>query len=113
MLCETSPGKGKAHVHFSQHHQGQRRLLRGEQASMASWSANQRTTCAGRGRTGRGGHTVSEASVIAVTRAHEVKLYDCRDAYSGALEAMAAADERVCALVSDSVSSTKLKPFSQ
>jgi len=41
------------------------------------------------------------------------KLYDCRDAYSQALEAMAAADPRVCAIVSDSVSSTKLKPFSQ
>ena len=40
-------------------------------------------------------------------------LYDCRDAYSRALEAMAAADPRVCALVSDSVSSTKLKNFSQ
>lgn len=40
-------------------------------------------------------------------------LYDCRDAYSQALEAMAAADSRVCALVSDSVSSTKLKSFSQ
>ena len=41
------------------------------------------------------------------------KLYDCRDAYSQALESMAAADTRVCAVVSDSVSSTKLKSFSQ
>jgi transketolase len=41
------------------------------------------------------------------------KLYDCRDAYSQALESMAAADPRVCAVVSDSVSSTKLKSFSQ
>lgn len=41
------------------------------------------------------------------------KLYDCRDAYSQALEKMAAADPRVCAIVSDSVSSTKLKPFSE
>jgi transketolase len=40
-------------------------------------------------------------------------LHDCRDAYSQALEAMAEADERVCAVVSDSVSSTKLKNFSQ
>ena len=45
--------------------------------------------------------------------AQEVKLFDCRDAYSQALEAMAASDPRVCALVSDSVSSTKLKSFSQ
>ena len=41
------------------------------------------------------------------------KLYDCRDAYSQALESMAATDARVCAVVSDSVSSTKLKSFSQ
>jgi transketolase len=41
------------------------------------------------------------------------KLYDCRDAYSQALESMAATDTRVCAVVSDSVSSTKLKLFSQ
>ena len=41
------------------------------------------------------------------------KLYDCRDAYSKALEAMAENDPRVCAVVSDSVSSTKLKYFSQ
>jgi transketolase len=43
----------------------------------------------------------------------KTKLYDCRDAYSQALESMAAADPRVCAVVSDSVSSTKLKSFSQ
>jgi transketolase len=40
-------------------------------------------------------------------------LYDCRDAYSKALEEMAEADPRVCALVSDSVSSTKLNSFSE
>ncbi len=40
------------------------------------------------------------------------KLYDCRDAYSQALEALADKDARVCAVVSDSVSSTKLKNFS-
>jgi transketolase len=39
------------------------------------------------------------------------KLYDCRDAYSQTLEAMAAEDTRVCAVVNDSVSSTKLKTF--
>ena len=43
----------------------------------------------------------------------EVKagLYDCRDAFAATLEAMAAEDERVAAVVSDSVSSTKLKGF--
>ena len=50
---------------------------------------------------------------VDVTPAQEVKLYDCRDAYSRTLETMAAADQRVCALASDSVSSTKLKSFSQ
>jgi transketolase len=45
--------------------------------------------------------------------ARKSQLYDCRDAYSQALMAIAEADQRVCALVSDSVSSTKLKSFSQ
>ena len=40
------------------------------------------------------------------------KLFDCRDAYSSALETMAGVDARVCAVVNDSVSSTKLKNFS-
>jgi transketolase len=38
-------------------------------------------------------------------------LYDCRDAYSRALEEMAAIDSRVCAIINDSLSSTKLKGF--
>ena len=42
-----------------------------------------------------------------------VKLFDCRDAYSTTLESMAEADSRVCAVVNDSVSSTKLKNFSK
>lgn len=50
---------------------------------------------------------------ISATDSAEAKLFDCRDAYSQALEAMAASDPRVCAVVSDSVSSTKLKSFSQ
>lgn len=41
----------------------------------------------------------------------DVKLYDCRDAYSQTLESMAEEDRRVCAVVNDSVSSTKLKNF--
>ena len=40
------------------------------------------------------------------------ELFDCRDAYSRALETMAEQDKRVCAVVNDSVSSTKLKNFS-
>lgn len=40
-------------------------------------------------------------------------LFDCRDAYSSTLELMAEADPRVCAVVNDSVSSTKLKNFSK
>jgi transketolase len=56
---------------------------------------------------------VSTASTLPANDTAETRLYDCRDAYSKALEAMAEADPRVCAVVSDSVSSTKLKSFSQ
>jgi transketolase len=56
---------------------------------------------------------VSTASILPANDATETRLYDCRDAYSKALGAMAEADPRVCAVVSDSVSSTKLKSFSQ
>jgi transketolase len=55
---------------------------------------------------------VTTASTVPENDA-ETRLYDCRDAYAKALEAMAEADPRVCAVVSDSVSSTKLKSFSQ
>ena len=41
------------------------------------------------------------------------KTYDCREAYSRTLEDMAAQDKRVCAVVNDSVSSTKLKKFKE
>jgi transketolase len=41
------------------------------------------------------------------------KTYDCREAYSRTLEEMAAQDKRVCAVVNDSVSSTKLKKFKE
>ncbi len=37
--------------------------------------------------------------------------FDCRDAFASTLEELAATDERVCAIVNDSVSSTKLKKF--
>lgn len=49
--------------------------------------------------------TVSAQSPI------EAKRFDCRDAYSQALEALAEQDKRVCVVVNDSVSSTKLKNF--
>lgn len=39
------------------------------------------------------------------------ELFDCRDAYMSALEEMAEADERVCAVANDSLSSAKLKNF--
>ncbi|MHB1021261.1 MAG: transketolase family protein [Acidobacteriaceae bacterium] len=39
------------------------------------------------------------------------KRYDCRDAYSSVLESLAEEDRRICAVVNDSVSSTKLKSF--
>ena len=38
-------------------------------------------------------------------------LFDCRDAFATTLEAMAAEDPRICAVVNDSVNSTKLKNF--
>jgi transketolase len=38
-------------------------------------------------------------------------LYDCRDAFAATLEAMAAEDPRIAAVVNDSVNSTKLKGF--
>ena len=37
--------------------------------------------------------------------------FDCRDAFSKTLESLAAIDARVCAIVNDSLSSTKLKDF--
>jgi transketolase len=53
---------------------------------------------------------VSNSSLANETRAEE-KRYDCRDAYSQALEEMAAHDKRVCAVINDSLSSAKLKNF--
>ena len=41
------------------------------------------------------------------------RLFDCREAYSSTLESMAEVDPRVCAVVNDSVSSTKLKNFAK
>lgn len=39
------------------------------------------------------------------------QLFDCRDAYVKALEEMAGKDNRVCAVVNDSLSSAKMKDF--
>jgi len=50
---------------------------------------------------------------MSLATAEKEKLYDCRDAYSQTLEAIADEDPRVCAVVNDSVSSTKLKSFQE
>src|SRR3984957_9208240 len=52
---------------------------------------------------------VSDAPSTAGAR----ELFDCRDAYMSALEEMAAADTRVCAVANDSLSSAKLKNFKE
>src|SRR5580704_10984603 len=48
---------------------------------------------------------------MSVEVAKSADVYDCRDAFASVLSEMAAADERVCAVVNDSVNSTKLKGF--
>jgi transketolase len=50
---------------------------------------------------------------MTTTAAHEQTLYDCRDAWVAALVELAEADERVVAVVNDSVGSSKLGPFQQ
>lgn len=39
------------------------------------------------------------------------QVFDCRDAYAGALEEMAERDQRVCVVINDSLSSAKMKNF--
>jgi transketolase len=51
-----------------------------------------------------------ETTAVAETGVKQ-RLFDCRDAYSAALEEMAEKDPRVCALINDSLSSAKLKNF--
>ncbi|WP_263419206.1 transketolase family protein [Terriglobus albidus] len=51
--------------------------------------------------------------VVAPPVETSAKTYDCREAYSRTLEEMAAQDKRVCAVINDSVSSTKLKKFKE
>src|ERR1017187_6187192 len=48
---------------------------------------------------------------MSVEVAKTADTFDCRDAFTSTLDAMAMEDERVCAVVNDSVSSTKLKGF--
>ena len=48
---------------------------------------------------------------MSVEVATKADVFDCRDAFTSTLEEMAAEDMRVCAVVNDSVSSTKLKGF--
>src|SRR5208282_6585931 len=48
---------------------------------------------------------------VAMNSAGKNELFDCRDAFSHTLIALVEQDSRVCAVVNDSVSSTKLKPF--
>ena len=55
---------------------------------------------------------MSGASNAAVSeKVGEPVLFDCRDAYAAALEEMAGKDQRVCAVINDSLSSAKLKGF--
>ena len=54
----------------------------------------------------------AESLAIRATQARsEPELFDCRDAFSKTLEDLAAGNARICAVVNDSVSSTKLKNF--
>jgi len=45
------------------------------------------------------------------SQSEKPQLYDCRDAYSKALEEMAEKDSRVCVVINDSLSSAKMKDF--
>jgi transketolase len=54
---------------------------------------------------------VTSTSEVVAPIVAKPELFDCRDAYSQTLEDMASKDRRVCAVVNDSVSSTKMKKF--
>ncbi len=51
------------------------------------------------------------ADSVAASSAEQARMFDCRDAYSAALEEMAARDSRVCVVINDSLSSAKMKQF--
>src|ERR1700749_581381 len=55
--------------------------------------------------------TVDASPVSTIEGRSKPDLFDCRDAFSKTLEDRAAANPRICAVVNDSVSSTKLKNF--
>ncbi len=54
---------------------------------------------------------LTQATVDPLQGRSEPELFDCRDAFSKTLEEMAAKNSSICAVVNDSVSSTKLKNF--
>ncbi|MGH9607299.1 MAG: transketolase family protein [Terracidiphilus sp.] len=54
---------------------------------------------------------MSAAATQPASSSAQQQLFDCRDAYIRTLEEMAAADERVCVVANDSLSSAKLKNF--
>ncbi len=56
-------------------------------------------------------NTAGALSAVAPQDRSEPELFDCRDAFSKTLEELAAANPKICAVVNDSVSSTKLKNF--
>src|ERR1035437_1369636 len=80
---------------------------------MASWCADAGAACCSSCGTGSRCESMSATAPLQSTApgTAPAKLFDCRDAYSQSLEAMAEQDPRVCAVVNDSVSSTKLKNF--
>jgi transketolase len=49
--------------------------------------------------------------VVEKSESQEPQQFDCRDAYAKALEQMAEQDARVCVVINDSLSSTKMKDF--
>lgn len=50
---------------------------------------------------------------VTVNPSEQIHLFDCRDAYSKALEEMAARDSRVCVVINDALSSAKMKHFKE
>jgi transketolase len=54
---------------------------------------------------------VVSSATVEKLELQEPRLYDCRDAYAGALESMAESDARVAVVINDSLSSAKMKDF--
>lgn len=51
------------------------------------------------------------ADTVSKNPSGQIQLFDCRDAYSTALEEMAERDSRVCVVINDALSSAKMKDF--